>query len=73
MVFLRVMDESPRYLVSKGLLGEAERVLRRAARLNGGTLPSELTATLRRVYQVGFGRYLFCSCMIYSFQYILIS
>jgi len=46
-----VLDESPRYLVSKARLEEAERVLKRAAWLNGGTLPPNLGETLARVYQ----------------------
>ena len=50
----RVIDESPRWLVSKNRLKDAERVIRRGSRLNGTTekLPDNLTEVLENIYEV---------------------
>jgi len=52
-----VMSESPRWLMSTNRLGEAERVIRRAGKLNGKSslIPENLDAQLQAIYQKDFG------------------
>ncbi|XP_076054800.1 organic cation transporter protein-like [Oratosquilla oratoria] len=49
--FLLYVDESPRWLLSRGRVVEAADVLHRGARLNGSSLPDHIEHLLDQLYQ----------------------
>ncbi|KAK8398084.1 hypothetical protein O3P69_003774 [Scylla paramamosain] len=52
LFFWWVLPESPRWLLANGRLDEAEKIMKKMARVNGKTLPQNYMATLRRKYEV---------------------